>query len=1173
MYIKSIVLDGFKSYGQRTEVTEFDPLFNAITGLNGSGKSNILDSICFVLGISNLTHVRANSLQDLIYKSGQAGINKATVSITFDNTNLSDSPPGFDSSSEITISRQIALGGKNKYLINGINVTSRKVQDLFCSVHLNVNNPHFLIMQGQITKVLNMKPPEILSMVEEAAGTRMYETKRLTTQKLIQKKDAKLSEFQQVICDELSPRLQKLKAEREQYFAYQRIERELEHLMGIYQVWQYFEAKSNLDKAEEELKQEQQKIEGLNEKILANTEDVTRLDEEIKAIVSNNESESSIELQEMEAKLKEKETEEAKINASVKAIKDHIATEEKAKLQLERTIVKDEKALKTREDQLSQVQSLFEKLKENDRLDSEACALAEQKYEALCIGMEVNDEGETQTLGEQLMKAKEDASKASTEQKQAVMQLTSCENQLKQKSKETSANSTEYEKEKASLRRTEQEVAQLEASIKRLNFSEDRMKELNGRRRALLQETHNIRDQVEQFEGSRPHTSFKYRDPETNFNRNSVKGVVCKLFTYKDEIYATALESAAGGKLYNVVVDTDMTSKKLLQRGDLQTRTTFIPLNKISSYRMDEQIIKLAENLVGKENCQPALSLINYDRSLQAAMEYIFGDIFICRDINVAKTVTFHDRIRKRCVTLDGDSTDPGGTLSGGARQKGESILKLIQNIKKLEVQLKDKERELAQVDGEMRQMNGVQEQYNSIKYKLDMSKHELGLIQGRLLNTTFARQQDEVDNLKSQIDELKAKLATCKEIERESVTKVKDLESKMKDSSGYQAKRLKEAEAALQAAKAKAEKSNQEWRQREQEYGILTVEIEELKKGIQETSAQLTAIIDSIKRGQEEHTQASEESAKLKETVKELQLKIKNIKSSIAQKNKEVQNKIKQKEELLTKNTDLELEIKKHSHEINELTGACKTSQRREQEYLKKIGKNNTYLQKGQALSQKEGLNLERNIKVAQEKKHTLGRTVNAQAQSMFEVEEKRFDEIVGKQKIVENDKNKLMKMITELDAKKENVLKLAYEQVSKDFGSIFATLLPGANAKLLPMQGKSILQGLEIKVSLGNVWKESLTELSGGQRSLAALSLILAMLLFKPAPLYILDEVDAALDLSHTQNIGRMLKSHFKKSQFIVVSLKDGMFNNANVLFRTKFMDGVSMVQRTENRKQSSH
>ena len=124
---------------------------------------------------------------------------------------------------------------------------------------------------------------------------------------------------------------------------------------------------------------------------------------------------------------------------------------------------------------------------------------------------------------------------------------------------------------------------------------------------------------------------------------------------------------------------------------------------------------------------------------------------------------------------------------------------------------------------------------------------------------------------------------------------------------------------------------------------------------------------------------------------------------------------------------------------------------------------------------------------------------------------------------------------------------------------------LLPGTQAKLEPPEGCAVSDGLEVKVAFNGVWKESLTELSGGQRSLLALSLILALLLFKPAPMYILDEVDAALDLSHTQNIGLMLRTHFSSSQFIVVSLKEGMFNNANVIFRTRFVDGVSAVTRT--------
>ncbi|CBI24617.3 unnamed protein product, partial [Vitis vinifera] len=118
MYIKDICLEGFKSYATRTVVPGFDPYFNAITGLNGSCKSNILDSICFVLGITNLRQVLASNLQKLVYKQGQAGITKATVSVVFDNSDRSRSPLGYQDCPEITKIRQIVVGGRNKYLIN-----------------------------------------------------------------------------------------------------------------------------------------------------------------------------------------------------------------------------------------------------------------------------------------------------------------------------------------------------------------------------------------------------------------------------------------------------------------------------------------------------------------------------------------------------------------------------------------------------------------------------------------------------------------------------------------------------------------------------------------------------------------------------------------------------------------------------------------------------------------------------------------------------------------------------------------------------------------------------------------------------------------------------------------------------------------------------------------------
>ncbi len=148
-----LMIIAFCSFQFLTCPPRFDPHFNAITGLNGSGKSNILDSICFVLGITNLSQVRAGNLSELVYKQGQAGVNKASVTIVFDNEDESSSPVGYEQFKEVNVTRQVLIGGKSKYLINGRNSPAGQVANLFHSVQLNVNNPHFLIMQGKFSHV------------------------------------------------------------------------------------------------------------------------------------------------------------------------------------------------------------------------------------------------------------------------------------------------------------------------------------------------------------------------------------------------------------------------------------------------------------------------------------------------------------------------------------------------------------------------------------------------------------------------------------------------------------------------------------------------------------------------------------------------------------------------------------------------------------------------------------------------------------------------------------------------------------------------------------------------------------------------------------------------------------------------------------------------------------
>jgi len=367
------------------------------------------------------------------------------------------------------------------------------------------------------------------------------------------------------------------------------------------------------------------------------------------------------------------------------------------------------------------------------------------------------------------------------------------------------------------------------------------------------------------------------------------------------------------------------------------------------------------------------------------------------------------------------------------------------------------------------------------------------------------------------------------------------------------------------------AEASKSKWSAKEQEEGSLKLELEELRKSITTAEEQIEAVKETILNWEKQIEAKKEEEKEAEEDVKEAKASLQQQKDILNAQNKEIKAKTERKEKLNKDIVDKGLETQQLNHDIVKSQDEVKEAARRVKDILEEhewiqedkkfFGQPNTAYDFKATDPAEAG----RRIQKLEANKDKLSKTVNMRAMNMLGTAEEQYADLLKKKKIVENDKNKIMETISKLDQKKRDALRQAWDQVNKDFGSIFSSLLPGATSKLEPPQGKDVLDGLEVKVAFGGVWKESLSELSGGQRSLVALSLILSLLLFKPAPLYILDEVDAALDLSHTQNIGQMLKTHFKHSQFIVVSLKDGMFNNANVLFRTKFVDGMSTVART--------
>ncbi|XP_015276906.1 PREDICTED: structural maintenance of chromosomes protein 2 [Gekko japonicus] len=1170
MHIKSIVLEGFKSYAQRTEVNNFDPLFNAITGLNGSGKSNILDSICFLLGITNLSQVRASNLQDLVYKNGQAGITKATVSISFDNSDKKQSPLGFENHDEITVTRQVVIGGRNKYLINGVNANSTRVQDLFCSVGLNVNNPHFLIMQGRITKVLNMKPPEILSMIEEAAGTRMYECKKIAAQKTIEKKEAKLKEICTILEEEITPTLQKLKEERSSYLEYQKVMRETEHLSRLYVAYQFVLAEETKAHSADVLKEMEGTTAKCKEEITENEKAVKELSKEIAAMEKKRDQEFGSVLRALEDSLTEVQRLDIKVQSTLDIKKQNLQNEGKKHKELVKNMEEDSKALVAKEKEIKKIADALSALQEASNTDIVALAAAEKHFKAVSAGLSSSEDGEDATLAGQMMACKNNISKAETEAKQAQMKLRHAQQELKTKQAEVKKMDAGYKKDQDTFEAVKKQKEKLEHEMKKLDYEDKKEENLLQKQRELSRVVNQLRESYEALMAKFPNLLFEYRDPEKNWDRGHVKGLVASLITVKEASTATALEVVAGGRLYNVVVDTEVTGKKLLEKGELKRRYTIIPLNKISARCVGKEAIKAAKHLVGEGNVHLALSTVGYESEVQKAMEYVFGGTLVCDNMDNAKKVTFNKKIMTKTVTLGGDTFDPQGTLTGGARSQSASVLCKLQAVKEAQEQLEAKEAELQLIGKELSGLKETAEKYRRLKQQWEMKSEEAELLQTKLQQSAYHKQQEELDALKRTIEESEETLKTTKEVQKKAEEKLKVLEDKMKNAEAEREKELKDAQRKLDAAKKKADSSSKKMKGKEQEVEALRLELEELKREQDSYKQQIDAVNEAIKSFQEQIEEISVEVAKNKASVKKAQEELAEQKAVVMAQDKAIKAKSAEAVKHKEQNNELQLKIKELEHNISkhkqEASDASVKVAKMLKDYEWIAAEKHLFGQPNTAYDFKTNNPKEagQRLQKLQEKKEKLGRNVNMRAMNMLSEAEERYNDLMKKKRIVENDKSKIIETIAELDQKKNETLNIAWQKVNKDFGSIFSTLLPGANAMLSPPEGQTVLDGVEFRVALGNTWKENLTELSGGQRSLVALSLILAMLLFKPAPIYILDEVDAALDLSHTQNIGQMLRTHFRHSQFIVVSLKDGMFNNANVLYKTKFVDGVSTVTR---------
>lgn len=1027
-------------------------------------------------------------------------------------------------------------------------------------------------MQGRITKVLNMKAVEILAMIEEAAGTRMFEDRRDKALKTMAKKEMKLVELRELLKDEIEPKLEKLRTEKRAFLDFQQTQNDLERLTRLVVAYNYVHYQERLKQSASDLEGKKQRRRDLEESAERMRGEIANLEEDINKVRSQRDKElrKGGKAQALEEAAKKHSNELVRLATVLDLKKTSLAEEKEKKMAVEKTVSELETTLKEKTAAFEDVKAKYDAAKDDLEQQNKDAESKEELLQTLQTGVASKDGQENGYQG-QLQDAKARATAAATEQEQAKIKISHLEKRIK----EEEPRAKKAKEQNAGLLREldglKVHAQKLQKELGRLGFEPGQEEEMYKQESSLQQTVRDLRQESDKLKRQVANIEFNYADPVPQFDRSKVKGLVAQLFTLdKEQTQAgTALEICASGRLYNVVVDSEVTGTQLLQRGKLRKRVTIIPLNKIAAFKASAQTIATAQKIApGKVDL--ALSLVGYDDEVSAAMEYVFGNTLICADAETAKRVTFDPNVRMRSITLEGDDYDPSGTLSGGSAPNSSGVLVTLQKLNNLTRQLGEAERSLKELQNRISKEKAKLDHARQIKQELDLKSHEIKLAEEQIGGNSSSSIIQEVANMKSNIDELKQSISEAKERQAKASVDVKRIEKDMRDFDNNKDGKLVELQKSLDKLRAGLGKNAAAVKSIQKQLQGAQLDAEQAGVDLSAAREQLQEVEVAIKAQQRDIEDLIKQQTQVTETHDEVQAELDDERAKLHLFDDELRA---LEEATRSKNARIAeegLEMQQLGHLVDkfhkEQQGAAKLVAELEKDHdwiqdeKDKFGRSGTpYHFQNQNIGECKAT-----LHNLTERFQGMKKKINPKVMNMIDSVEKKEMSLKHMIKTVIRDKRKIEETIVSLDDYKKKALHETWTKVNGDFGNIFSELLPGGSfAKLDPPEGKTISDGLEVKVCLGKVWKQSLTELSGGQRSLVALSLIMALLQFKPAPMYILDEVDAALDLSHTQNIGRLIKTRFKGSQFIVVSLKDGMFQNANRIFRTRFSEGTSMVQ----------
>ncbi|CBZ50196.1 smc2 protein, related [Neospora caninum Liverpool] len=739
MYIEAIVLEGFKSYSNRVYVGPLHPQFNAVTGLNGTGKSNILDSICFVLGITNHALVRATKLDDLVYKQGQAGVTKATVTLKFRNDPHQQNNPlpfPYREMPEITITRQIVIGGRDRYLLNSRNAQLKEVRDFFHCCQMNINSPHFMIQQGKITKVINMKPKEVLGLIEEVSGTRMYELKRGNAVKLMQKKEQKLQEISVVLREEIEPTIERLRKEKQEYFNFVSLKEEMQRFQRFDVAYRFYCAKQLLQQGTsdfDELTQKKAEIEAqiaeCDRETAAAQQQLENLDAEREKLDGPLQRVRQ-KKEEVEKLLAKRHSEEKSARRDLKLSSDALEDMKKEEQKLAKKLA-DKRASRLAE--TSRAEAAEEEMKNM----KEALEIAEKKLEGLSTGGA--EAGGGASLREKLKQAKTKAAKLEAEEEDLKTEVKHIDEELRQlraKLDKSGKHAAEMAKQREEAAARVQELEKLLAAE---TVDEEKLAALREEMKACRREIDAAKQEAqESLHELNSWSKISVRLPR-GMPPRKLHGQIFELIELKNEYldFAKALQLLVGGKLEYVVVEDKDASKAIFKENNFansRRRVTLLPIQDCQVGKVcDSPTLLQNRRLVGlspdDSRVLRCLDVIDFDAQRHEKVAvYTFGGSLICATAEMAEKITYQPNKRQAfpTVTAEGDVFQTGGVMAGGGSGHVKETLLLWKNFKRCSQMSLELEERAKQIDFYLQPMEQTVQRRTQVTRELRLAQNQL---------------------------------------------------------------------------------------------------------------------------------------------------------------------------------------------------------------------------------------------------------------------------------------------------------------------------------------------------------------------------------------------------------------------------------------------------------------